>query len=108
MRLKARDHYTSSTLFGGKGGAGPSSLHTTLEGLTKYVTARWIIVYMDGFLHGIKWIMFHDHLDYFPKPPLGGRPNTKTRRPWHSERSQPLNYSILSYVRSHMNRNSLK
>ena len=30
-----------------------------------------------GFLHGIKWIMFHGHLDYFPKPPLGGRPNTK-------------------------------
>ena len=21
--------------------------------------------------------MFHDHLDYFQKPPLGGRPNTK-------------------------------
>ena len=21
--------------------------------------------------------MFHGHLDYFPKPPLGGRPNTK-------------------------------
>ena len=22
-------------------------------------------------------IMFHGHLDYFQKPPLGGRPNTK-------------------------------
>ena len=31
-RLRARDHYISSTLIGGKGGAGPSSLHTTLEG----------------------------------------------------------------------------
>ena len=31
-RLRARDHCTSSTLIGGKGGAGPSSLHTTLEG----------------------------------------------------------------------------
>ena len=31
-RLSARDHYTSSTHIGGKGGAGPSSLHTTLEG----------------------------------------------------------------------------
>ena len=31
MRLRARDHYTSSTLIGGKGRAGPSSLHTTLE-----------------------------------------------------------------------------
>ena len=29
-RLRARDHCTSSTLIGGKGGAGPSSLHTWL------------------------------------------------------------------------------
>ena len=41
-RLRARDHYTSSTLIGGKGGADPSSLHTTLEGLTAYVNARWM------------------------------------------------------------------
>ena len=33
-------------------------------------------VYTDS-LHGIKWIMCHGHLDYFQKPPLGGRPNTK-------------------------------
>ena len=39
-RLRACDHYTSSTLIGGKGGAGPSSLHTTLEGPTEYVNAR--------------------------------------------------------------------
>ena len=25
----------------------------------------------------IEWIMFHGYLDYFQKPPLGGRPNTK-------------------------------
>ena len=30
------------------------------------------------FLHGIKWIMFHGHLDYFQKPSLEGRLNTKT------------------------------
>ena len=41
-RLTARDHYTSSTLIGGEGGAGPSSLHTTLEGPTEYVNARWM------------------------------------------------------------------
>ena len=41
-RLRARDRYTSSTLIGGKGGAGPSSLHTTLEGPTEYVNARWM------------------------------------------------------------------
>ena len=41
-RLRARDHYTSSTPIGGKGGAGgPSLRHTTLEGLTEYVNARW-------------------------------------------------------------------
>jgi len=40
-RLRARDHYTSSTLIDGKGGAGPSSLvHTTLEGPPEYVNAR--------------------------------------------------------------------
>ena len=33
-RLRARDYYTSSTLIGGKGGAGPSSLPTTLKGPT--------------------------------------------------------------------------
>jgi hypothetical protein len=42
MRLGARDHYTSSTLSGGKGGAGPSSLHAVLEGPTEYVNARWM------------------------------------------------------------------
>ena len=41
-RLRARGHYTSSTLIGGEGGAGPSSLHTTLEGPTKYVNTRWM------------------------------------------------------------------
>jgi hypothetical protein len=29
------------------------------------------------FLHGIEWIMFHDHLHYFQESPLAGRPNTK-------------------------------
>jgi hypothetical protein len=32
-----------------------------------------------GILHSIKWIKFHGHLEYFQKPPLGGRPNTKPR-----------------------------
>ena len=72
MRLRARDHYTSSTLVGGEGGAGPSSLlHTTLEGPTEYVNARWMWS-LHRFLHGIEWIVFHGHLDYFQKPPLGG------------------------------------
>ena len=41
-RLRARDHYTSSILIGGQGEAGPSSLHTTLEGPMEYVNARWM------------------------------------------------------------------
>ena len=34
---------------------------------------------LHGFLRGIHWITFHSHLDYFWKPPLGGRPDTKPR-----------------------------
>ena len=41
-RLRARDHSTSSTLIGGKGGAGPSSLHTMLEGPTECARSTWI------------------------------------------------------------------
>ena len=49
-RLRSRDHYTSSTLIGGKGGAGPSSLHTTLEGPMEYVTADGCKVYMNSYM----------------------------------------------------------
>ena len=41
-RMRARDHYTSRNLIGGKGGADPSLLHTTLEGPTEYMNARWM------------------------------------------------------------------
>ena len=41
-------------------------------------SARWMRS-LHGFLHSIKWTMFHGHLDYFQKPPLGGRPNAKPR-----------------------------
>ena len=40
--LGACDHYTSSTLIGGKGGAGPSSHHNTLDRPTDYMNARWM------------------------------------------------------------------
>ena len=104
MRLRARHHYSSSTLIGGKGRASPSLLHTMLKGPTEYVNARWMLS-LRGFLHGIKWIMLHGHLDYFQKPSLGGRPNTKLEI-MHFERSQPLIYSILSCVRTRMYKNS--
>ena len=45
----------------------------------------------------MKWIVFHGHLDYFQKLPLG--PKHKTMRPWHSEVSQPLIYYVSSCVR---------
>ena len=54
-RLSARDHYTSSTLIGGKGRAGPSSLlHTTVERPTEYVNTRWWMWSLHGFLHDIE------------------------------------------------------
>ena len=57
---------------------------------SEFVNARWIES-LHGFLHGIKWIMFHGHLDYLQKPFLGDRPNTKPRdHGMHSERSQTL------------------
>ena len=40
MRLTAGDRDISSTLIGGKGRAGPSSLRTFLEGLMVCVNAR--------------------------------------------------------------------
>ena len=66
MRLTAHDHYASSPFIGGKGGAGPSLPYTTLEGPTEYVNAKWMQS-LAGFVHGIEWIMFHGHLDYFNK-----------------------------------------
>ena len=35
---RACDHHSSSTLIGGKGGAGPSLLHTMLERPTEYIS----------------------------------------------------------------------
>jgi hypothetical protein len=107
-KLRARDHYTSNTLIGGKGWAGPSSLlHTTLEGPMECVNARWMES-LHKFLHGIKWIMFHGHLDYFQKPPLGGRSNTKLGDHGTPNAHNRWFILLLSCVRTCMNRNSLK
>ena len=80
---------TSSTLSGVKGGAGPSSLHTTLEGPIEHVNAR-CKVYMDYYVASngprfmVTWTFCKNHL---LEASL-----TKTGRPWHSRRSQPLIY----------------
>ena len=67
-RLGACDHYTSSTLIVGKGVAGPSSLHTTLEGPMEYVNAIGCKVYLDSYMASngssfmVTLTIFKDHL----------------------------------------------
>ena len=67
-RLRAHGYYTWSTLIGGKGKAGSSLLHTTLEGPTEYVNAIECKVYMDFYiaLNGscfmITWTIFKNYL----------------------------------------------
>jgi hypothetical protein len=61
MRLRARDHYTSSTLIGGKDGASPSSLHTTLEGPTEYVKMESYMA-SHGSCFMVTLIVFKNHL----------------------------------------------
>jgi hypothetical protein len=63
---------------------------------------------LHGFLHGIIWTTFHGHLDYFPKPLLRGRSNTKPEDHSTPNASQPLIHFILSCVTTRMNKNSLK
>ena len=71
-RLRARDHFTSSTLIGGKGGAGQVRFIQRLRDHQ----SKWMQdgCSLHGFLHGIKWVMFHGH--YFEKSSLAHRPNT--------------------------------
>ena len=70
-RLRARDHYTSSTLIGGKGGADPSLLHTMLHIVwTNGVCAMQdgCEVYMDSYMASngscfiLTWIVLKNHL----------------------------------------------
>ena len=70
------DHCNSSTLVGEKYGVSPSLFQRLRHQQSKWMQDGCKI-YMNSFIHGIEWIMFHGHLDYFPKPPLGDRPNTK-------------------------------
>jgi hypothetical protein len=57
----ARDLCISSTLVGGKGGAGRSSLRTPLEGHTERVYCEM----ERKSLRGINWIVFHGRLKCF-------------------------------------------
>ena len=64
MRPRACDHYTSSTLIGGKGGGCPS----LLEGPTEYVNASGCKVYMDSYMTSygscfmVTWTILKNHL----------------------------------------------
>ena len=57
--------------------AEPVQVHSTLH--LRDQRRMWMQdkckVYMGSYT--IEWIVFHGHFDYFSKPPLGGRPNTK-------------------------------
>ena len=69
MRPRACDQYTSSTLIGGKGGAGPSLVHTTLRGINGVSECKMDVkVCMDSYMTSngpcfmVTWIIFNNHL----------------------------------------------
>jgi hypothetical protein len=63
-------------------------------------------VYVDSYMASIGHVSWS--LGLFSKTTSWRLAQHKTKRPWHSERSQPLVYSILSCARTCVNRNSLK
>jgi hypothetical protein len=67
MRLRARDHYTPSTFIGGKDGGGPVRFTHSLRDQRSMWMPNGCNQSLCAFPHGIEWIMFHGHLDYFPK-----------------------------------------
>ena len=116
-RLRTNDHYTLSTVIGGKGGAAPSSLNTTPWGINIVseckmdVKSTWIDT----------WHQMDDgHLNYFQNPSLGGRLNTssKTCALWtliivnlvHCMKGKSLKYHLVeawSHMTSHYTWESL-
>ena len=79
-RLAARDHYTSkhSRWWKRRSRSEFATSHYArgTDGVYMWMQDGWIPS-LHGFLRGIEWIVFHGHLDYFQRPPLGGRPDTK-------------------------------
>ena len=80
-RLRARDrslHFKHSHWWKRRSRTKFASHHTWgANGVYKWMQDG-IKVFLHGFLHGIEWIMFYGHLDYFQAPLLGGRSNTKS------------------------------
>ena len=109
-RLRARDHFNSSTLIGGKGGAGSKFATSHCAWGTNGVSEckMDVKVYIDSYmtLNGacftVPWTAFENHLLEV------GLTQNRPGRPWYFEHSQPLVCSILSCVRTRMNRNSIE
>ena len=57
--IASRDQRTSRNLMCGNGGGGPSSLHTTFEGPTKLVNARW--------MYKVTWIPTCHEMDHISR-----------------------------------------
>jgi hypothetical protein len=80
---------------------------------------QWSMWMQDGckslheILHGIEWIMFHGHLEYFQKPPTGdhGTPHVHNRQfiifyhvwgpPWVKVHWYSIWLRVLSHITSH-------
>ena len=73
----------SNTLIGGKGGAGPSLVHTTLEGPMEYGFKVYMGSYMisDGFCFMVTWTIFKNHLS---EVDLGDRSTPTVHICWFS------------------------
>ena len=94
-KLRAHDHCTSSTLIARKGGAQSKFASHHAWGTHEASECKMFVKF--GFLHGIKWIMFHGHLDYFQKPSLEGRPNTKPRD-HNTPKSPNRKFTIINHM----------
>ena len=100
--LRAHGHYTSSTLIGGKGGAGLSLVHTTHEGHQSMWMQDGCKVYMASNRSGsiVTGTIFKNLLLEVGL--------TQNQEITHSKRLQLLFYSNLSCVKTRMNWRSLK
>ena len=98
-RLRAHDHYTSSTLIGGEGSRSKFAWGTNgmQDGCRVYMDSHMAL---NASCFMVSWTTFKNH--------LGGRPNTK---PENHDTPNALNrwfILLFSCVRTHMNGNSLK
>jgi late competence protein required for DNA uptake (superfamily II DNA/RNA helicase) len=77
-RLRAHDHYTASTLIGGKGRAGRSSLHNTLEGPMEYVHVKMKTFRYETYGYNLE-VVCNEHIEHLESFILGHLNFQKTR-----------------------------